>query len=270
MHHVTWAEQALDYAPCRYGRSRLLYRGPKRLLKGPFIAFLGGSETYGKFVQTPFVNLVEDQLGRRCINFGSHNSGLDAVLQDDSLLTICAKADVTVLQAMSAANISNRYYAVHPRRNDRFVQASPQLEDLFPDVDFTQFAFTRHLLAALRDASLQRYRLVVQDLQATWQGRMRRVAGQLDGQVVVLHIHNPSLALPDFEPEPFLVTRAMTDSLGDAVQSVVHVAVSEGARRDGVQGMHYLPHECEAARQLPGAQAHEEVAAALVSELGPK
>lgn len=267
MHHVTWAEQALDYAPCRYGRSRLLYRGPKRALKEPFIAFLGGSETYGKFVQTPFVALVEDQLGRSCVNLGSHNSGLDAILQDDSLLTICENAAITVVQAMSAANISNRYYAVHPRRNDRFIQASPALEKLFPDIDFTQFSFTRHLLAALQDASPLKYALVVRDLQATWQSRMRRVADHLGGRVVVLHLHNAVSVPQGVEKEPFLVTRKLSDGLSNHVQAIIHARVSPDARQDGVQGMHFLPHERPAAECLPGALAHAEIAAQVAAVL---
>lgn len=267
MHHVTWAEQALDYAPCRYGRSRLLFRGPKRPLKQPFVAFLGGSETYGKFVQTPFPNLIEDQIGKTCVNFGSHNSGLDAVLQDESLLTICEKADVTVIQAMSAANISNRYYAVHPRRNDRFLQASPMLENLFPELDFTDFSFTRHLLAKLRSVSPRRFKLVVDTLQETWVSRMRLVASQLGGRLIVLHVHGAVDVRQGIETEPFLVSRAMSDQLRDDVLSVAHVAVSGAARADGLQNMHYLPHEQEAARQFPGALVHREIAQALADIL---
>ena len=37
---------ALDYLPCRYGTSKLLFRGPRRPLKEPYIAFLSGTETY--------------------------------------------------------------------------------------------------------------------------------------------------------------------------------------------------------------------------------
>ena len=46
-------QRVLDYEHCRYGQSRISFRGPKKNLKGRFIAFLGGSETYGKFVRKP-------------------------------------------------------------------------------------------------------------------------------------------------------------------------------------------------------------------------
>lgn len=33
---------ALDYLPCRYGTSKLLFRGPRRPLKDPYLVFMGG------------------------------------------------------------------------------------------------------------------------------------------------------------------------------------------------------------------------------------
>ena len=54
----------LDYLPCRYGNSKMLFRGPLRALDKPFNAFFGGTTTYGKFIQTPFPDLVETQVGR--------------------------------------------------------------------------------------------------------------------------------------------------------------------------------------------------------------
>jgi uncharacterized protein DUF6473 len=56
---------ALDYLPCRYGNSKLLFRGPKRSLDEPYIAFIGGTETYGKFLAKPFPVLVEEEFGKR-------------------------------------------------------------------------------------------------------------------------------------------------------------------------------------------------------------
>ena len=61
---------ALDYFPCRYGMSKLLFRGPHRELDGPFCAVLGGTETYGKFVADPYPALVEQMTGLRMVNLG--------------------------------------------------------------------------------------------------------------------------------------------------------------------------------------------------------
>ena len=55
----------LDYMPCRYGASKLLFRGPRRVLEAPYVACLGGTETYGKFIEAPFPALIEAQTGVR-------------------------------------------------------------------------------------------------------------------------------------------------------------------------------------------------------------
>ena len=70
----------LDYEPCRYGTSRLLFRGPRKELEGDFVAFLGGTETYGKFIPAPYPQLVEDVLGQTCVNLGFVNAGVEFVV----------------------------------------------------------------------------------------------------------------------------------------------------------------------------------------------
>ena len=42
-------------------------------------------------------------------------------VNEPTVIDICSKALVTVVQLMGAQNTSNRFYAVHPRRNDRFL-----------------------------------------------------------------------------------------------------------------------------------------------------
>ena len=70
---------ALNYHPCRYGRSRLLFRGPQRRLDGPYVSFLGGTTTYGKYIPTPFPALVEQATGLPAVNLGWINAGLDTL-----------------------------------------------------------------------------------------------------------------------------------------------------------------------------------------------
>ena len=60
---------------------------------------------------------------------------------------------LTVVQVMGANYLSNRFYSVHPRRNDRFLRASTVMQAIFNDVDFSDFTFTRHMLGALYELS---------------------------------------------------------------------------------------------------------------------
>ena len=161
---------ALDYLPCRYGTSKLTFRGPRRALEGPYVAFLGGIVTFGKFIEQPFPLRVEHLMGVTSVNFGQVNAGLDVFANDASILEVAAQSKVTVMEATGAANMSNRFYTVHPRRNDRFLHAMPDLRRLYHDVDFTQFSFTHHMLGHLQQKDAVRFTEVQRVLQRTWVG----------------------------------------------------------------------------------------------------
>ena len=90
----------LDYLPCRYGTSKLLFRGPRRPLKDPYLVFMRGTETYGKFIANPFPELIEQRIGKTCINLGCVNAGVDVFATDPQVARMASGADVTVLQLM--------------------------------------------------------------------------------------------------------------------------------------------------------------------------
>ena len=117
----------LTYAPCRYGMSRIMFRGPKRRLDNPYFACIGGTETYGKFIDRPFPALIEKDIGRHCVNFGCVNGGVDAFVNDLTIMAACHKSDLTVVQVMGANFLSHRFYSVHLWCNDRFLRASTVL-----------------------------------------------------------------------------------------------------------------------------------------------
>ncbi len=119
---------------CRYGRSQLWFRGPQRALDAPYVACIGGEETFGRFVETPFVAGLETRLNRRCINQGSLFMGAEALCRDAGLTEIANVAELCVLQVPGVAGQTNRFYRVHPRRNDRFVAPKQDLIELFPEV----------------------------------------------------------------------------------------------------------------------------------------
>lgn len=247
-----------DYYPCRYGRSKLLFRGPRRDLAAPFVAVLGGVETYGKFVPQPYPALLEDALGHPVVNFGVPSAGPDAWASDPALTELVSRARVTVVQLTGAQNLTNRFYAVHPRRNDRFLRASPLLTQIFREVDFTEFAFTRHMLQSLRRTSPQKFALVVDELRAAWLARMTALLPRLGPRVVLLWMQGQAE-----DAEPMLVDAAMVAELRAHAAAVVPVSFSDAARASGTAGMMYPPLAEPAAQGLPGPLHHAELAAAL-------
>jgi len=266
MNHVVGGRSGLEYYPCRYGGSRVVFRGPRRKLDGSFVAVLGGTETYGLFIADPYPALLERRIGKTCVNFGCINAGLDVFLNDTEVLNAASRADVTVLQVLGAANMSNRFYSVHPRRNDRFLRASSRLTALVPDVDFSQFNFTRHMLGHLRQHCPTTYAEVVEELQISWFARMVRLIGLLQGSVILVWFAGqrmPETAVQDDGQEALFVTRAMVDRLAPRVEAVLDLTASDRALGRGTRGMVFGDVDSPAAERLMGPLAHEDAAEVL-------
>ncbi len=258
---------ALDYFPCRYGMSRAVFRGPERDLSGDYIAMLGGSQTFGKYVAAPFPLLVEEATGHPVANLGGLNAGPDFYLSDPAALQVAAGARVAVVQITGAEAMSNPFYTVHSRRNDRFLAASPALCALYPEVEFTDIHFTRHLLMVLRQAGPHRFATVTAGLKANWLTRMRMLLSRLPARRVVLRLADmaPTGVADLLDPAfgPLLVDATMLAVLRPEVSAIVEVVPSDKARAEGLGRMQVPETEVEAARCLPGSAVHDEVAARL-------
>ncbi|MGB8814589.1 MAG: DUF6473 family protein [Paracoccaceae bacterium] len=260
-------EGALDYYPCRYGKSKLLFRGPRRDLERDYVAVLGGTETYGKFVPVPYPALVEQATGIRMVNLGCVNAGLDVYVNEPVVLDIAAKARATVVQIVGAQNLTNRFYAVHPRRNDRFLRASNLLRTVFRDVDFTEFHFTRHMLQALQTVSPERFEVVAEELRAAWVARMIGLLERIPGKTVLMWLadHTPFApgGQPDLVMDPILVDSEMIAAVRPYATEYLEVVSSPQARAMGVDGMAFAPMDEPAALGIPGVAVHAEVAEKL-------
>lgn len=254
---------ALDYFPCRYGASKLLLRGPKRRPAKQYCAVIGGTETYGKFVEIPYPKRLEERIAQQVINLGCPGAGIDAFLHDPTLLDLCQKAEVVIVQTMGAQNMSNRFYSVHPRRNDRFIRASATMKAVFHDVDFTEFSFTRHMLSRLRVLAPDRYQLVEDELKTAWVARMKLLANQLPEHSILLHLRS-GMDAAGLGQEPLFISAEMIEQVAGSFGNVVTVEPSEAALQVGTRGMIFDPMEAPAASGLPGVAVHDEVADALM------
>jgi hypothetical protein len=259
----------LDYFPCRYGRSRLLFRGPRQDLHQPYVAFLGGTETYGKYIPMPFPALCEAGIGRVAVNLGVPQAGPDAYLNDPATLDVARQACATVVQVTSAQNVTNRFYSVHPRRNDRFLKATPLMQSLFREVDFTEFTFTRHMVGTLARAAPIKFPLLEAEVRAAWLARMQSLLALLPAPKVLLWLSDrPPLPHGSAcDAELMRVDSQMIAALRPHVTATVEVVASTGAWSLGTAGMCFPPHERAAAAGMPGPAVHREAAAALVPVL---
>jgi hypothetical protein len=251
---------ALDYAPCHYAGSRLAFRGPERPVTGRYLACLGGTETYGRFVERPFPDLLEAELGLPVLNLGCANAGPDVFLSEPGVLALTERAEAVVVQVGDLANLSNAFYSVHPRRNDRFLGATPRLRALYREVDFTEFSFTRHLLQGLVAVSPTRFQRVMEELRSAWLRQMRYLLARMPGRAVLLSMPHPG-AGDAFAPGPELIA-----ALRPACAAVLAVPPVE---QEDPAELSCAPFDLPVARLLPGAAHHRGVARALVPVLRP-
>lgn len=273
MAYEKFVDETLEYDLCSYSGSKLFFRGPKRDLRNDYIAFLGGTETFGKFLAHPFPELVEQALGVPCVNLGWSNAGVDVFLNDPGLLDVAQRSRAVVLQMPCAHNMSNRYYSVHPRRNDRFLGPSQLMRRMFPEVDFTEFHFTRHLMSHLQHVAPDRFATLRRELQTIWVSRMRVLIKKIDQQVMLLWFSRrrpgEECDAPDLALAPAFVTRRMIESIQNPRAKCLEVRASPRAQQAGLTGMVFAPIEENAASELLGPEAHEEAAEALVRALKP-
>ena len=266
---VAASGKSIQYDLCRYEGTKLLFRGPPRSFDIPYVAALGGTETFGPFVKDPYPSLLEDWLDQPVVNLGVRQAGVSLFAAERWVLECASKADVAILQVLGAGNMSNRLYSVHSRRNDRFLAVSPALKEMFPDVDFTEFSFIRHLLQSLSDRSQSAFEIMVEELRFAWLQRMRRILSMIETDVVLLWMSDRSPAAPSSwpqGPEPLFVTKPMIDELvGDVAAVVEVVSATEG---DRLEGKTFELPEKEAALTVPCPHHHAKVAERLSEVIG--
>ena len=237
------------------GSTRLEFRDPPREVGAEDIICLGSTETFGKFVATPYAAHLALRTGRPCLNLGLPMASVDAFLQDAGAMAMAQKAGHRIVQVMGAHGLSNRFYAVHPRRNDRFLRASLQLTTLYPEVDFSEICFVKHLLSRLWDVSQERFRILRQELQQAWAARMANFLRRIGPQTHLLWFapQPPSDAVWEercapLRAEPAFVTKSMLDALRPLVAGVVEVSTA-------VDGIAFIGQQPDSTAHLHAAQA---------------
>lgn len=250
---------------CTYGLSKIPFRGPRRPTDGRFVACLGGSDTFGRYIAKPFPDLLDAALDEVCVNLGCQSAGPDAFLQDPALQSLCHDAVATVIQIFGASNLTNPYYRVHPRRNDRFIAPTDRLTALYPEIDFAEIAFTGHLIAKMRMIDEERFAVVRTTLEATWRARMKDLIAQSNGPVMLLWLamrapEDPCNLGPS---EPTFITRAMVESLRGDVADIIEVVAQSGQ----TEGMCYAPLDSLTIQDIVGVEAHKAAAKALRTPL---
>lgn len=258
-----------EYAMCRYPGSKVMFRGPRCAAEAPDVALVGGAEVFGRFQRQSLGDRIAQATGSSVANFGCLNAGIDVFLNDEAVLEICRNARVVVLEVMGAHNMSNRFYRIHPRRNDRFIAASSLMRSVFSGVDFTDFTFTRHMLTTVKRLAPERFDILVEELQAAWLARMELFLRKIGAPVHLLWLAREPLheGRVGLGYDPLFVTGGMIDTLRDRVASLIEVVPTAREIRTGSEGLTYTEADAPAARQMLGTVAQEKAAKAIVEVL---
>ena len=255
----------LDYDVCEYDGSRLMFRGPKIDVDKPYVAFLGATEIFDKFVAQPFPTVLTKHLPAQSLNLGMINAGVDAYLGDPAIVDLAKKADLRVVQVLSALNQSNHFFKVHPRRNDRFIGASEALVRMYPEVDFTEFHFTKAMLVALHDCSERRFKILCFELQQIWLKRMSQLLKYIGSPTVLVWFAGaepPKNGLRD-PKDPMLVDAKMIEKIrGEASAYVLCVPDETALAQDNEELLRIMASPV-AASQIMGPKAHLQAAQTL-------
>lgn len=247
---------------CQYAGSRLWFRGPVRALDDAYVACVGGDETFGRFVDRPFPSVLETRLGRSCANFGSLFCGIEAMSRDPGLLELINGSRVCVVQAPDLICQSNRFYRVHPRRNDRFLEPTKDLIDLYPELDFTEFHFVRHLLGRLSSQQDARFEVVAQELRVAWARNLLSLIKRIIPPVILLRLQIQRQ--PDMETDPIPVDAQMIDALRPACAGVLDLPVRVSGDSDELEDMIFGTLQQPMAEHMIGPATHRMIADALL------
>lgn len=112
-------------------------------------------------------------------------AGLDWVC--DRVEAVLAKGTDgrVIVEVVGADRMSNPFYRVHPRRNDRLIAPTEALVKLYPEVDFVDFAFVGEMLAPLEAICPARFAEIAKALRRTWLERMLALVDALKGRAVI-------------------------------------------------------------------------------------
>ena len=249
---------------CRYGASKLWFRGPQRALDVPYVACVGGSETFGRFVESPFPAVLEQRLGQPCVNLGSLFSGVEAMAQDPDILRMMNSAETTILQVPPVLNHTNQFYRVHPRRNDRVLEPTRDLVALYPEIDFADVHFVRHLTLKLADRTDARFAIVAAELRKVWLSELRQLLEKVTSRVLLLWLDMEQCPLGaadghrmhDLVP----VTMDMVSQLSDACTGIVTMTVRPSGASDDLEDMLFGTMQQPMAEFMIGPATHRAIA----------
>lgn len=88
-------------------------RGPRRWTGSkPYFTFLGAAQTFGRFVTTPYPELLSGWAQNEYLNFGFAGAGPEFFLKNKSIIKLVNESKLCFLQIMSGRSVSTKLLSV--------------------------------------------------------------------------------------------------------------------------------------------------------------
>jgi len=178
--------RTIDYELWPLPGTDLLVRGPRTPdLDGEYFVAIGAAQTFGRFVDKPFCQVVSERIGCPALNLGFSGAGPTFFLERKELLDLINRARFAVVQVMSGRSVSNSRFIVQENqgvlRKREVNQSSPNparfAEDAY--IEFLKGASMEDAVD-LREEARMRYvsemnrllrRIKVPKILLYWSGR---------------------------------------------------------------------------------------------------
>ena len=92
-----------------YDFQGLELRGPK-LDNSKYIAYIGASQTFGRYCQEPYPNILGKRLNMGTLNFGIGGKGPTYFLRNKTILEAVNRAELVIIQVLSGRSIDNSVF----------------------------------------------------------------------------------------------------------------------------------------------------------------
>lgn len=149
----------VDYQYFKAPGGSLYFRGPmpSSLEKDSFFTCIGAAQTFGRFCEKPFCQILSEEISLPCLNLGYAGAGPSFFLINDYLFELINKSRFVIVQAMSGRSESNSHYHSYLGRNI-----------LKRVSDQSQIIDTDAYNEILRKNSLDLVRKIVQETRYSW------------------------------------------------------------------------------------------------------
>ncbi len=104
--------EVIDYGEVALPGTILPVRGPlpKNLDSGGFVSAIGAAQTFGRFVERPYLNLLGERLGIETLNLGSAGAGPGFYAARGNAIAVMNRSAIVIVQVMSGRSVSNSYF----------------------------------------------------------------------------------------------------------------------------------------------------------------